>query len=102
MAIAVGIGIAALSYYLLELPLLRLKKRFEFRPAPVTPVRDLAEVPAPGPAAIDAIDALVPAQREEPRCPGGCPPRSAHRGHSGARPATPGGGARPEPVRTSR
>jgi peptidoglycan/LPS O-acetylase OafA/YrhL len=62
VAIAIGIGIAALSYYLLELPLLRLKKRFEFRAAaPATTVADVAAVPVLVPS---AVDVLVPGQRE--------------------------------------
>jgi peptidoglycan/LPS O-acetylase OafA/YrhL len=52
--IVFSVGVAALSYYLLELPLLRLKKRFEFRPA----------VRAAVPAAAAVARPRVPVQRE--------------------------------------
>ena len=102
VAIALGIGVAALSYYLLELPLLRLKKRFEFRAGSGHPGARPGRRAGARAGRIDAVDVLVPAQREELRAAGGCSPGSAHRRHSGARSATPGGGARPEPVRPSR
>jgi peptidoglycan/LPS O-acetylase OafA/YrhL len=63
VAIAASIGIAALSYYMLEVPLLRLKKRFEFRAAvPVVAVREVADVVVP--LVPVGAGVRVPAQRE--------------------------------------
>ena len=51
-AIVASVGIAALSFYLLERPLLRVKKRFEFRAAaPVVVVPEFVDATAPAGAA---------------------------------------------------
>ena len=61
--IVFSVGVAALSYYLLELPLLRLKKRFEFRPAvQAAAPRAVADVVRPRVPVAAAV--RVPAQRE--------------------------------------
>jgi peptidoglycan/LPS O-acetylase OafA/YrhL len=62
-AVVLSVGIAALSYYLLERPLLRVKKRFEFRAAaPALAVPELVDATAPLPSVGAGV--LVPAQRE--------------------------------------
>jgi peptidoglycan/LPS O-acetylase OafA/YrhL len=70
--VVVSVGIAALSYYLLERPLLRVRKRFEFRAAaPVVAAPEFVEATA----SVDA--AARPVTRQRAPLPARLPARAA-------------------------